>query len=176
MTQPPPHEPAPVWDDGLPLDSDIEADVTASGRARPVHLSWRNLALVAVGGVVGTSARELLTLAVPPLDGIPLTTLSINAIGALALGILLEALTRRGGDEGFRRTLRLLLGTGVLGGFTTYSALATDTAVLLQSRPAIAVLYAVGTVLLGAACTWAGIALGSVRHGQTHTRRRGGAS
>lgn len=110
----------------------------------------------------------------PPIDlaagaRLPLTTLGINLLGALLLGLLLEALVRRGPDAGGRRTLRLLLGTGMLGGFTTYSALATDSALLLHNGAVVVALgYAFGTVLLGGIATWLGIVIGAARHRRTH--------
>jgi CrcB protein len=141
-----------------------------AGHSRPVHLHWRYVGLVALGGVFGTAAREALALAlplrIPAAGGFPLAILLINVGGAFLLGLLLEALTRRGSDTGRRRTLRLLLGTGFLGGFTTYSALATDTALLLGAPVAgpfgLAAGYALGSVLAGAIATWAGIAVGAV--------------
>lgn len=137
----------------------------AASGGRPVHLRGRYLALVALGGTVGTAAREWLGLVVPAVDGIPVIILVINVVGALALGALLESLVRRGADEGRRRTIRLLLGTGLLGGFTTYSALATATSVLVASgRTGAAVVYALATLLLGAGATLAGIALASAAH------------
>jgi CrcB protein len=73
----------------------------------------------------------------------------------------LETLASRGPDDGRRRRLRLLLGTGVLGGFTTYSALATETGLLLtDGRAGAALLYALGTVIVGALASWAGIGAG----------------
>ncbi len=95
----------------------------------------------------------------------PLTTVGINLLGALLLGLLLEALVRSGPDAGGRRVIRLLLGTGLLGGFTTYSALATDSAVLLQGgNVSMALVYALGTVVLGGGATWLGIVLGAALH------------
>jgi len=140
---------------------------------RAVHLRWRYLGLVFIGGTVGTGLREGLTLMLPPitLDAgarLPLTTMAINLIGALLLGLLLEALVRRGLDVGRRRTVRLLLGTGALGGFTTYSALATDSALLVHSGAVGAALaYALGTVLLGGLATWLGIVMGAALHRRT---------
>jgi fluoride exporter len=84
-------------------------------------------------------------------------TLAVNLLGALLLGALLEALARRGPDTGRRRLLRLGLGTGVLGGFTTYSTLAVETATL---PTALAVAYLAASVLLGAAAALAGVLLG----------------
>ncbi|MBD8705007.1 CrcB family protein, partial [Frigoribacterium sp. CFBP 13712] len=56
------------------------------------------------------------------------------------------------------------IGTGVLGGFTTYSALAVDTATLLGDALPIAVAYGAGSVVLGAVASWAGITVGAVLH------------
>ena len=144
-----------------------------------MHLNWRYLGLVFLGGTAGTALREVLGLLLP-IDlaagaRLPLTTLGINLLGALLLGLLLEALVRRGRDAGGRRTTRLLLGTGLLGGFTTYSALATDSALLLQNGAVgIAVAYALGTVLLGGLATWLGIVLGAALHRQASARGQNG--
>lgn len=130
----------------------------------PVHLRPALLALVAAGGAVGTAAREALSLAVPSADGFPVGVLLINVSGAFVLGVLLEALARRGPDAGARLLVRLGVGTGFCGGFTTYSALAAATAVLLASgRTGTAVLYAVATVLLGGLATWLGMLAGTAR-------------
>ena len=132
---------------------------------RPAHLRWQHLAVVFAGGTVGTAARQLLTLAVPPVAGVAVVTVGINLFGAFLLGLLLETLSRRGPDTGGRRTLRVLLGTGVLGGFPPYSALATDTGLLLaDNRVGAALLYALGTLIVGAAAAWAGIATGAAGH------------
>ena len=88
----------------------------------------------------------------------PAATFSVNVVGALLLGVLIEALSRRGPDVGVRQRLRLFLGTGFLGAFTTYSTLAVDTDLLLRDGYAsVAVLYAVGTVVVGFLATWFGI-------------------
>lgn len=132
-----------------------------------MHLAWSSILLVLVGGTAGTAAREALSLAIPPVGGVPVAIFLINIVGALFLGSLLEALSRRGPDAGRRRSLRLLLGTGFAGGFTTYSALAVDTGVLLTSGDAfVGVLYALATVAVGALATVTGIALAAARHGK----------
>jgi CrcB protein len=115
--------------------------------------------MVFIGGSLGTATRAAFTLVIPPADGFPATIMGINLAGALLLGALLEALSRRGADAGTRRRIRLLLGTGFLGGFTTYSALATDSVLLLAGSPALALLNALGTLVLGAIATWLGIVL-----------------
>ncbi|GAB3810599.1 hypothetical protein GCM10028820_00400 [Tessaracoccus terricola] len=152
----------------LPLDPDTAAD-DPPGRGAPPsprapYRDPRAIALVFLGGTLGTGTREALSLALPAVDGVAWTIAGINICGAFLLGLLLERLARRGPDRGRNRRLRLLLGTGFMGGFTTYSTLATDTAVLLgDGRAAPAVAHALGTVLVGAAATWCGIVAGARR-------------
>ncbi len=115
-----------------------------------MHLRGRSIVLVFAGGTIGTGLRYGLSRLVPPWAGVPVAVLGINVLGAFVLGLLLESLPRAGSDDGWRRDLRLGVGTGVLGGFTTYSALATDTATLLAGgHPAYGVGYATGTLVLG---------------------------
>lgn len=117
--------------------------------------------LVAVGGAAGTTIRALLSEQIPALAGVPFDVLLINLSGAYLLGLLLAVLNRLGPDVGRRQTVRLLCGTGLLGGFTTYSALATDTALLAGSGdPMRGVGYALITVLGGALLSLAGILTG----------------
>lgn len=166
--------PIPSADDvRLPMDPDLDVDDVGGGEPRPVHLRPAYLLLVVVGGTFGTAGREVISLAFPPLDGIPYAIFAINIVGAFLLGILLEALSRRGPDHGRRRTIRLLLGTGVMGGFTTYSALATDAAHLIGGGSALTgITYALATVLVGAAATWAGIAVAAATHRPSREVRR----
>ncbi|BDZ48149.1 hypothetical protein GCM10025867_03900 [Frondihabitans sucicola] len=134
---------------------------------RPPHLSGRLILLVALGGAVGTGIREALALAWPaPPTGFPLTIFLINVVGAFTLGLLLESLSRRGADGGRRRILRLALGTGVLGGFTTYSSFATDVASRLGPSTGVALGYAAASILLGSLAAFAGIALAAALHGR----------
>lgn len=129
---------------------------------RPPHHQWRLLGLVFLGGSVGTLLRYLITEVAPTPFNVPVAVVAINVIGAFALGFVLEALSRRGPDVGRRRGIRLLVGTGVLGGFTTYSALAVDTDTLLsQSRPGLALAYAASTLVLGLGAAALGVALGA---------------
>jgi CrcB protein len=125
-----------------------------------VHLRWRYIALVFIGGALGTAVRYVVSAAVPPVAGLPVVTFGINVIGAFLLGILLEALALRGPDEGMRRDLRLFVGTGILGGFTTYSAFAVDTdGLIVAQNVGGSILYAIATIVVGALATVAGIAL-----------------
>lgn len=134
-------------------------------RARPVHTDWRYLGLVVVGGAVGTALREIVTLSSPSSGLFPAATFGINLLGSFLLGVLLESLFRRGPDQGVRRIGRLVLGAGVLGGFTTYSTLATDTVTLLaRGQSGTAVLYALGTVVLGVVAAGVGLVAAAAGH------------
>lgn len=128
-------------------------------------MHWRldAIAAVAVGGFLGTLARYGLGEAFPQSTGQwPSTTFAINVSGAFVLGLLLEALLRRGPDTGWRQRARLGAGTGAMGAFTTYSALAVDSTLLVrEGEQWSALTYAGGTVLAGMVATVLGIALGA---------------
>ena len=124
---------------------------------RPVHLRPTYLGLAFLGGALGTAIRYGLTLAFPGSGQAMGAILAINLVGAFCLGYLLEALGRRGDDVGTRRTVRVLVGTGVLGGFTTYSTLATNVVELLGSgRIWTGIGYALLTVVVGVVASGAG--------------------
>ena len=117
-----------------------------AGRTPSVAAS---LALVAAGGCAGTLVRAALERAWPASPGhLPVTTLALNVVGALALGLLLGAL-----GEG-RPRLRLALGTGVLGGLTTHSTFILESHRLLTSggdggHPVLGAAYLVGSMVAG---------------------------
>ncbi|MCC3299123.1 fluoride efflux transporter FluC [Arthrobacter caoxuetaonis] len=140
---------------------------------RPPHLRWAPIALVALGGAAGAASREGLSLVIPNLGEVPVAIPIINVIGAFLLGYLYEAVTRLDSSRPTGKNLKLLLGTGFCGGFTTYSSLATDTAVLFRDAlPWAAVIYALGTVIVGAVATWAGIAAASAVNARSSGRQR----
>jgi CrcB protein len=114
--------------------------------------------IVAVGGTAGTLSRYGIAQGVHPDTLFPLATLLVNITGSFVLGALLAALVARGGDIGHLRTLRLLLGTGFLGGYTTYSALAVETDTLLRTdHAALGLTYALATVIGGLLAALVGI-------------------
>jgi CrcB protein len=140
----------------------------------PLHLRPRSLLFVFLGGALGTTVRYLLTLSVPPVGGVPLITFLINVSGAFVLGWLLQALALRGSDEGGRRDVRLFVGTGILGGYTTYSSLAVDTDGLIAAQSVgLSILYATATIVVGAAASVAGIAVASGIARRRASRGRG---
>ena len=117
------------------------------------------LGVVVVGGVIGVALRELLLLPLAAQDGapdsiaVPVATAGVNIVGSFVLGIVV-------GGLGDRHPLtRAFLGTGVIGGFTTYSAFAVQAAGLLASVPLAGIALAVVSVLLGLAAGALGLRL-----------------
>lgn len=102
----------------------------------------RLLPWVAAGGALGALLRDALVQAYPHL----VTTLVINVVGSFLLGLLL---VRHRDDE----RLRAFVGTGVLGGFTTWSALAVQ---VVDASTAVAVVYLALTLGLGLAAARVG--------------------
>lgn len=91
-------------------------------------------------------------------------TLVVNVVGAFALGLLLEALAGRGPESGAARLLRLGLGTGFLGGFTTFSALAVEVERgFADGAPGLAAVYGLGSLALGLAACAAGVLVAAGR-------------
>lgn len=116
----------------------------------------RSLMLVVLGGAFGTLSRFGVNEALPDGTLFPWATFTVNVVGSFALGLLLAVLLTR------RTPLRLLLGTGFLGGFTTYSALAVETDTLLRGdHLVLGIAYAAASVVAGLAAALAGVALGS---------------
>ena len=129
---------------------------------RPAHRDLRLVGLVALGGAIGSVLRYAVALALPVHDGgWPLATLTVNVVGAFALGWLLEGLAGRGRETLRGRRLRLFAGTGLLGGFTTYSSLALETERLLAAGDvALALAYLSVTLVVGSLAAAAGVAVG----------------
>jgi CrcB protein len=109
------------------------------------------LGIILTGGSAGTAIRAWLEAAyATPEGGWPWVTFWINITGSLLLGGLLEALAATGPDRGWRRGMRLGLGTGFLGGFTTYSTFSVETVQLLSAGLwAVELSYGLGSVVLG---------------------------
>ena|SRR5450830_664104 len=144
--------------------------------ARPPYMQARLLALVVLGGAAGTTVRWSLGQAFAPSPGHwPWVTFAINLTGSFLLGLLLETLVRSGPDAGWRRAVRVGVGTGVLGGFTTYSTFVVEVDRLVATGHAwIGSAYAVLSILIGVLAALAGIGLARtlppVRVGSGSTR------
>jgi CrcB protein len=113
------------------------------------------LAQVALGGAIGASCRYLAGLATLRLigPGFPWGTFLVNVIGAFLMGVVVVVLSQKGGTR-----FAPFLMTGVLGGFTTFSAFSLDAFTLWERGEVIpAALYVGGTVVLTLAGIVAGI-------------------
>ena len=114
--------------------------------------------LVAIGGATGASLRHLANLTALRLTGVgfPWGTFFVNVAGSLIMGLFVGWLARRSG--GSSNELRLLVATGFLGGFTTFSAFSLDT-VTLWERGAHwpAFLYVLATVVLAISALFGGL-------------------
>ncbi|MDP2259251.1 MAG: fluoride efflux transporter CrcB [Caulobacter sp.] len=118
------------------------------------------LLLVAAGGAIGAVARYLTGTQTLRLlgPGWPYGTLAVNLVGGLAMGALIAALALRGGAD--QERWRLLLGVGVLGGFTTFSAFSLEVALMIERREwASAFAYSTFSVVASVAALFAGMML-----------------
>ena len=155
----PDHRPA------LPVDPDLELelelapapDATRRGRAQPGVL-----AVIAAGGMLGASARYGIARWLPVTAGrFPWATFWTNLAGSFVLGVVLVVLVERFPSDRNLRYIRPLVATGVIGAFTTMSTYEVETALLLKDgHPATAVLYGVGSLVVGLGLAAAGIRVG----------------
>ena len=168
-TPPPPGSPPAAGQassEATSLAPSVATSPSAAGRTPSVTAS---LALVTAGGCAGTLVRAALERAWPASPGhLPVTTLALNIVGALALGLLLGAL-----GESHPR-LRLALGTGVLGGLTTHSTFILESHRLLTpggdgGHPVLGTAYLVGSMVAGLVAAGLGLWLAD------RLRRPGGA-
>ncbi len=116
--------------------------------------------LVAAGGAAGAVARYALGVQAMRLWGTawPYGTLLANILGGLLMGALVGFLAHRGGAD--QERLRLLLGVGVLGGFTTFSAFSLETALMIERRTyGQAFCYATASVVLSVTALFLGLIL-----------------
>jgi CrcB protein len=118
--------------------------------------------LVFIGGGLGASLRHMINMVFTRAFGtaFPYHTFFINVSGSIVMGLIAGYLAFKGEAT---QHWRLFLMTGILGGYTTFSAFSLDTALLYErGEVALAALYVVGSVALSIAGLFAGLAL--VRH------------
>jgi fluoride exporter len=117
------------------------------------------LAAVAAGGLLGAPARYGLSVLLPPAPGrFPWATFVVNVSGSLGLGALLVLVRERRPDS---RYLRPFAATGFLGSYTTFSTFAVEVRSLLADRQvALALAYALGSLLAGVAAAGLGGGVG----------------
>ncbi|MET7451471.1 fluoride efflux transporter CrcB [Streptomyces sp. NPDC005574] len=137
---------------GEPTDPDVDVRVPAQ---RP--RSWRGqgpiVAVVALGGAAGACARYGATLLWPAAAGaFPWTTLWINVAGCAVIGVFMVVITDVWAAH---RLVRPFFGTGVLGGFTTFSTYAVDIQKLVDAGHArTGLTYLAATLLAALAAVW----------------------
>ena len=114
--------------------------------------------LVMSGGAIGAAMRYGLSRALPVgAAGWPWPTFAANVVGGLCMGILANWMLR--GDNA-AEPLRLFLGVGVLGGFTTFSAFSLEMAQMVQrGQMGLAAIYALASVVLALGAIFAGMAI-----------------
>lgn len=120
------------------------------------------IAAIALGGVLGSLGRFALAVAIGPWDTgrLPWATLAANLVGCVAIGVIASSAAVASGPS----WLRPFLITGVLGGFTTFSALALETGLLLDDGQVVtAVGYLTVTMAAGFLAVRLGILLSAVR-------------
>ncbi len=120
----------------------------------------QNILIVGLGGFLGSIGRYLLSSLILHLtaqDRFPFGTLAVNVLGCLVVGLLAGIAERH---HAFGPDGRLFLFTGLLGGFTTFSAFGLETMYLVRRGDLdLAALYAGGSVVLGIAAVWLGLKL-----------------
>lgn len=117
----------------------------------------KSIILVMAGGALGAAMRFGVSRALPVGSGWPWGTFAVNVAGGFAMGVLAAWLLR--GDNA-AEPLRLFLGVGVLGGFTTFSAFSLEMAQMVErGQGMLAGGYALVSVILALGAVFAGMML-----------------
>ncbi|MFJ8780159.1 MULTISPECIES: fluoride efflux transporter CrcB [unclassified Streptomyces] len=126
-----------------------------AGPTRPslLHGQAPVVAVVALGGALGAVARYALSLHWPaPPGGFPWATFWTNVVGCAVIGVFMVVITDVWAAH---RLVRPFFGTGVLGGFTTFSTYAVDIQKLVDhGRPAMGLAYLAATLLAALTAVW----------------------
>jgi len=144
------------------------AKVTPSQNLAPAR--WNSpvlIGLVALGGAIGSLLRYWITL-LSPTNRIFIATIVVNVIGSLVLGFLVGYLGSKSTESRRQQQIRLFVGTGICGGFTTYSTFALDIHNLvtwsiaspIQPEPMLAILYIFAMLIVGTLAAVIGMAMG----------------
>jgi CrcB protein len=142
--------------DAADAEADLHVPVQSPTRQR---VSVLVLLVIAVGGAVGSCARYGASLLWPtPPSVFPWTTLTVNAIGCAAIGVLMVTIDA---VPTMHPLVRPFFGTGVLGGFTTFSTYTVDAERLLANgRAGTALAYLVLTVTSALVAVWTAVVAG----------------
>ncbi|WP_354638049.1 fluoride efflux transporter FluC [Kitasatospora camelliae] len=134
-----------------PVDPDV--DPLPRGRRGPDRDQLPVVAVVAVGGALGACARYGMALLWPAgVGAFPWSTLVVNALGCAVIGVFMVVITEVWAAH---RLVRPFFGTGVLGGFTTFSTYAVEVQRLVRSgHAAVGLGYLAATVVAALASVW----------------------
>ncbi len=114
---------------------------------------FKNFVLVGLGGFVGAVLRFAFIQMIK-VTQFPIATLLINMIGSCLIGIIIGISLKY---SAFNDNWKLFLATGICGGFTTFSAFSLENVQMIQEgKTTQAILYIMGSVILGIAATWIG--------------------
>lgn len=119
-----------------------------------------HLIYIAMGGAIGAGGRHLVGLAILRTfgPGFPYATFIVNVVGSFLMGALIAYLAKKGASAG--PEWRLFLATGILGGFTTFSAFSLDAVLLWERGEALsAIFYVLGSVTLSILALGGGLML-----------------
>jgi fluoride exporter len=143
-----PSDPAPRE----PVDSDV---VPAQDAVLTRRVEAEILLAIAAGGAIGASARYLIGLGWPtPAGSLPWATMVINVAGCALIGVLMVLVSEVWIGP---RLLRPFVGTGILGGFTTFSTYTVDLQQLIaDGHPVTALTYLLATIIGAIVAVWAG--------------------
>ncbi|WP_037680058.1 fluoride efflux transporter CrcB [Streptomyces griseus] len=133
---------------------EAESVRTPAARRSARHSRWSVVAVVAAGGALGASARYAASLRWPTgAGGFPWTIFWVNVVGCAVIGVFLVVVTEAMAAP--HRLLRPFFGTGVLGGFTTFSTYAVDIQKLLDAgRAGTALAYLAVTLFAALTAVW----------------------
>lgn len=146
----------PYQDEPVPEVAHRRHDREVLQRARQRRAQTVIVFALGCGGVVGAVARYAVSLAIPtPVNHFPWSTFLINVSGSAILGFLLILLIEqfpRG------RLVRPLVGSGVIGAYTTFSTLEVDTLLLFRGHQfGVGIVYLVSSLLAGLVAVWMGM-------------------
>ncbi|RAJ66780.1 protein CrcB [Streptomyces sp. Amel2xB2] len=150
-----------------PVDPDVDLHVPAQRAEAAGRHGLLVLAVIGAGGALGAVGRYALSLWLPAHGpaGFPWGIFVVNVSGCALIGVLMALVAEDGRDARAPVLLRPFLGVGVLGGFTTFSAYASDALGLLRAGPhaphaaMVAAAYLAGTLLAAIAAVWTGAAV-----------------
>ncbi|WP_326725083.1 fluoride efflux transporter CrcB [Streptomyces sp. NBC_00243] len=141
----------------VPRPERVDRAGTPARPVSPWHGQGPVVAMVALGGAIGATARYGASLLWPAQPGgFPWTTFWVNVVGCAVIGVFMVVVTEVWAAH---RLVRPFFGTGVLGGFTTFSTYAVDIQKLVdEGHPGTGLGYLGATLFAALAAVWLAVA------------------